>query len=187
MLVLWSPVAVSIRTFMPASVSSVQDLLKVLAALPDSALSEESTLDRKAWDKAVRGAEDLAALRDALGELQSVVRDDRLSQHFARTPLLVKGAWMETGLLLTRTPNRHRTLAPAPQIDLRPRPQSGLTYTWSPAPYAEPLVRYLGSILTRRECALNRFVRVAQETRLRARCRASAAASSTCPTELTSG
>ena len=75
----------------------VQDLLKVLAALPDSAFAEESTLDRKAWDKAVRGAVDIAALRDALGELQSAVRDDRLSQHFARTPLLVKGAWMETG------------------------------------------------------------------------------------------
>ena len=69
----------------------------MLAALSDSVMSEESTLDRKAWDKAVRGAPDLPTLRDALGELQGAVRDNRLSQHFARTPLLVKGAWMETG------------------------------------------------------------------------------------------
>ncbi len=89
----WSPQVPNINT----DTLLRQDLLKVVAALSDSVMSEESTLDRKAWDKTVRGAPDLATLRDALGELQGAVRDDRLSQHFARTPLLVKGAWMETG------------------------------------------------------------------------------------------
>ena len=73
----------------------MQDMLKVLAALQDAVLAED--FERKAWEKAVRSAADLVSLRDGLGELQTAVRDDRLSQHFARSPLLVKGAWMETG------------------------------------------------------------------------------------------
>ena len=77
----------------------MQDMLKVLAALQDAVLAED--FERKAWEKAVRGAPDLLSLRDALGELQTAVRDDRLSQHFARSPLLVKGAWMETGMSLS--------------------------------------------------------------------------------------
>ena len=50
-------------------------MLKALAALQDAVLAED--FDRKAWDKAVRGAADLVSLRDALGELQTAVRDDR--------------------------------------------------------------------------------------------------------------
>ena len=73
-----------------------QDLLKVHAALLEPALADG--FNRKAWERSVRGAADLEALRDALGELQAAVKDDRLSQSFARTPLLVKGAWLPTGV-----------------------------------------------------------------------------------------
>ena len=72
-----------------------QDLLKVHAALLEPALADR--FNRKAWERSVRGAADLAALRDALGELQAAVKDYRLSQSFTRTPLLVKGAWLPTG------------------------------------------------------------------------------------------
>ena len=81
------------------SICAVQDMLKVHAALLDPALAED--FPRKAWEKTVKSATDLVTLRDALGDLQAGVQDDRLSQSFARTPLLVKGAWLPTGVPLT--------------------------------------------------------------------------------------
>ncbi len=65
------------------------------AALLDPTL--EDGFPRKAWEKGVRGAAELSELRDALGELQAGVKDERLSSTYIRTPLLVKGAWLPTG------------------------------------------------------------------------------------------
>ena len=78
------------------------------AALLEPALAEG--FNRKAWEKSVKGAAELVTLRDALAELQAAIKDDRLSQSFARTPLLVKGAWLPTGV-----PEPRPAAAPPPR------------------------------------------------------------------------
>ncbi len=68
----------------------------VLAALPAEALPPP--FDPGAWREAVKSAASPADLRRALGRLEEGLHNDYVSPAFHRRPLLVKGAWLPTGL-----------------------------------------------------------------------------------------
>lgn len=74
----------------------LQGLLMVAAALPPDALPPP--FDATSWRAAVREAGSALELRSSLGRLEEAIGSDYLSPAFHRRPLLVKGAWLPTGV-----------------------------------------------------------------------------------------
>lgn len=73
-----------------------QDFLLVEKALPYTAFGEG--WDPAAWKDSVRASCSPTEFRDCLANLESSVQDNHLSPHYLKVPLLVKGAWLPTGI-----------------------------------------------------------------------------------------
>lgn len=74
-----------------------RDLLLVEKALPRTAF--DSDWDSTAWKEAVRACASPANFRESLANLETALRQPFISPHFPRWPLLVRGAWLPTGIL----------------------------------------------------------------------------------------
>ena len=79
----------------PALERLKRDLLAIAKALPQDATAAE--WDAAAWRDAVRGATDVAAVKEVLAALEGAVQPEFISPLFPLTPLLVRGAWLPTG------------------------------------------------------------------------------------------
>ena len=87
----------------PSSLTKLRaDMLRVEAALPLSAM-KDAVWNSEVWQATVKGAQSALQLRQALGQLELAVHEGFLWQSHVqpRQPLLVKGAWMPIGDLVS--------------------------------------------------------------------------------------
>lgn len=87
-----------------------RDMLLVEKALPRSAFMED--WDSAAWKDSVRACTQPSEFREALANLESSILDEFVSPYYRKWPLLVRGAWLPTGLCLSLGPFKLCTSCP---------------------------------------------------------------------------